>query len=296
MIGIKDAMLLILLVVFFLVALYFSKANTVTVQAFEKKVSEESLAAGLYYSTQALPCLSKNPDALDETKRFVLDRARLDAEAENYGVLSCARYGEIEYWVGVYDLDRKEGQWTFRNFLPLEDDKTRPSYGQIVLIDDGGKTHRAFIGAYIGMPVAKGKLPLWVFCNSTAASEPIDFTSILNVGSSTDKYEAGDVYSYSTNNCETGNCVKGPGQARPTCQPKWYDYSKDAGDSCELKYECKSISCTGGKCDSVGAPRKLAEGQPCRQDSECASNKCAYDKRCRATVDNGIDISPFKYG
>lgn len=291
--------IMILAVVITMFVLYLGIADTSQAREFEKQVSEESLAAGLYYSTQALPCLSKDANALDETKRFVLDRGMLDFEVADAGRISCAQYREIKYWLGVYDLDRKdadgkEGHWTFKNHQSLEEDKFTPQYGQIVAVSDKGKIHRAFVGVYVELPDASGKLPLWMFCNTTAPSEPADFNSILNENPPGDKYGINDAYKYPTNNCGSGNCIKGPGQALPACQPAGYTYSKDDGEPCKLKYECKSFSCKSGACESV-RKTKLIAGQPCNSNAECITNICAYDKRCREDIAGGINITKFKF-
>lgn len=290
-----DAAVGIIIILLFVVAIMIWEGNSMSIAEFENRVSEDSLSAGMYYYTQALSCLSKNPDAIDETERFILDRSLLDSEVLDHGRISCAEYGEIKYWLGVYDLDRKEGQWTFKNYEGLESALFVPKYGQIVLINDGGKMHRAFIGARIESPAAKSKLPLELFCNTTAKNETADFNRVFDTGFAEDKgYGIEDAYYYNTNNCESETCIKGPAQAIPTCQPAWCTYAKAAGESCDVKCECKSFSCTAGKCDDKSR-MTLISGQPCSKDSECESGICAYGKRCGADRAAGIDITRFAF-
>ena len=296
---VKAAIMIIICVLLLVAAAIIGRGNTAALMLFENEISEESLAAGLYYSTQALPCMSKNPKTLDETKRFVLDIQILDAErSSGNGQLSCADYGAVKYWIGIYDLDREAGQWTFKNFQPIEEDLFMPRYGQVVVLEGYyTERHRAFIGVYVEVEESSGGLPLEMFCNSTAESEPDDFTSLVNLEPLDDNgYGVNDAYHYPTNDCESENCIKGPGQLIPTCQPTFHTYSKDAGDSCLVDYECKSVSCIGGKCADIDPPEKLINGQPCSYDENCTAPAiCAYDKRCRAERLNGIDISVFNF-
>ena len=294
---VKSAIMIILCVILLVAAAIIGRGNTAALMIFENDISENSIAAGLYYGTQALPCLSKNPATIDETKRFVLDTQILDAEqSSGNGQLSCADYGAVKYWIGIYDLDRKEGQWTFKNFQPLEEDTFMPRYGQVVVLKDYGEMHRAFIGVYVDLKESSGKYPTEVFCNSTAESEPDDFTSVVNLKPLDDKgYGVNDTYHYPTNDCESENCIKGPGQLIPTCQPTFHTYSKDTGAACYISAECKSVSCSGGTCANIDPPAKLINGQPCSKDADCISGICAHDKRCRNDILNGIDISVFKF-
>ncbi len=295
---IKSAIMIIICVLLLVAAAIIGRGNTAALMIFENDISEESIATGLYYSTQALPCMSKNPLTLDETKRFVLDAELLDKEiSSNYGQLSCAGYGAVRYWIGIYDLEESTNQWTFKNFQPQEDDFFMPRYGQLVALNDySGNKHRAFIGVFVDLKDSLGKYPLDVFCNSTAASEPDDFASVVNLKPLDDKgYGVNDTYKYPTNDCESENCIKGPGQLIPTCQPAFHTYSKDAGADCYINQECKSFLCSGGKCAGT-PPEKLINGQPCSDDENCTAPAiCAYDKRCRADILNGIDISAFKF-
>lgn len=292
----------IIFMIFSIFLFILARGNTLAIMEFEKRVSEETLVAGLYYTTQALPCLSRNANALDETKRFVLDRAVLDSEIGGLGRLSCASYDFVKYWIGVYDLDRPGGQWTFKNFQPPEEGKFRPRYGQIVLIDDGGVMHRAFIAIEIDAEPSKGQ-PDWMFCNTTlsAAKEPSDFAYTFNDWPSENNGRGiEDIYYYKTNGCESGNCIKGAGQALPTCQPQVCKYSKEAGDSCDIGCECKSSSCTAGICDDK-KQRALVAGQPCKivngNNGECDKGLvCAKDMRCKKDAFGGIDLSKLKYG
>lgn len=291
--------IILVLLILSVLAFILAQGNTLAIASFEKKISEESLSAGLYYSTQALPCLSRNLNALDETRRFVLDEALLDAEIEDYGRISCASYGGVKYRLSIYDLDRKEKQWTFKNYQPLGEDKFLPRYGQIILVDSGGALHRAFLSVEVDPPAEKAKgIQLWMFCNSTAKSEPADFSLIFDTLPDDNKGRGvEDAYYYKTSNCETENCVKGPGQAIPTCQPPSCKYAKAGGDPCINDCDCKSASCSQstGQCVDRNQ-RPLIAGQPCKKNIDCNSGLvCAYDKRCRIKIDAGIDISPFKF-
>ncbi len=294
---VKAAIMIIICVLLLVAAAIIGRGNTAALMLFENEISEESLAAGLYYSTQALPCMSRNPETIDETKRFVLDTEILNAErSSGYGQLSCADYGAVKYEIGIYDLEVNTNQWTFKNFQPLEENLFMPRYGQVVVLEEYSEKHRAFIGVYIDFRESSGGLPLEMFCNSTAESEPSDFTSVVNLEPLDDNgYGVNDTYSYPTNGCKSENCIKGPGQLIPTCQPVFHTYSKDAGANCLVDYECKSVSCNGVTCVDKEPPAKLIKGQPCSNDVECISGTCAHDKRCRAERLNGIDISVFNF-
>ncbi len=57
---VKAAIMIIICVLLLVAAAIIGRGNTAALMLFENEISEESLAAGLYYSTQALPCMSKN--------------------------------------------------------------------------------------------------------------------------------------------------------------------------------------------------------------------------------------------
>ena len=271
---VKSAIMIIISVLLLVAAAIIGRGNTAAMLAFENEISEESTATGIYYSTQALPCLSRNPETLDETKRFVLDMELLDEEISlDYGCLSCANYGAVKYWIGIYDLDDNSNQWTFKNFQPQEADFFMPDYGQIVALNDySGNKHRAFIGVFVDLRDSLGKYPLDVFCTSTAENEPDDFVSISNNDPVDDNgYGIADAYQYPTNDCGSENCIKGPGQVSPTCQPGFYTYSKDAEANCNVNQECKSVLCIAGKCADRDPPAKLINGQPCSDNENCIS-------------------------
>jgi len=264
----------------------------------EDSFSDYNIMRSMMYEIVSAQCLNDIVIARSELKKFIFDRSRLDKEQKNGPDISCLDLGKTKYRVYVKDLSGTGNVWIFSNYQPLVyeretyrtpdveqlvqiNDYTTPPISEDALIDfDKYKKGLVSASFIIG---SSGKLQNEMFCEGNTTGR------VFIIANNTFDYFGSikSSYYYPANNCMSGNCIKGPGQAYATCQPKANTYDNVSGE-CTSDYECKSSKCIGGACadPSTSAPKKLIAGQPCMSNEHmtlqesCVTGVCKYGVIC----------------
>ncbi|MEA3343030.1 MAG: carboxypeptidase-like regulatory domain-containing protein [archaeon] len=245
------------------------------------KLTVQSTKIALFNNLLAAPCLNNDYKSRVEMRKFIMDAKRLDEESST-PLLSCMNLGNSKYRIDIKDLD-SNNRWTFSNYQPITPRAMDADFEMIVQVNANSipgsdvldQYHKAILTANIELDLETDKLQHEMFCDEGSEGKTITDGAEPDINC---------IYHYTTNDCETGNCIKGPGQANATCQLEYCTYDKEVDAECITDCECKTVNCVKSaddkyKCTGM-IPPKLMLGQPCKNNGNCLSDICAINKRC----------------
>lgn len=293
---IEIIMALVLISVFVGYILY-ANINIMEEQYLQDLISDHDLKIALFNNFLAAPCTNNDYGDRIEIRKLIVDKPRTEAES-NSASLSCIDIGNIKYRIDIKDLQTGM-RWTFSNYQPITPVSMSPDFDMIVQVNTNSETpeeeeayivldeyHTAILTASIDTHPYTDKLQYEMFCDEgSSGKETIHGSASIPIS---------HIYKYTTNNCESENCIKGPGQSNATCQDEICTYNRETDSQCTTDCECETFNCdeTSSKC--VGSiPNKLILGQPCLGEyaDDCETGICAINKRCSDEEPNFAHIT-----
>lgn len=272
----------------FMAILTYSIGDVNELKTVKDAFSIVEIKASYFYRILSSPCLNNQFGSENKVKndKFIVDKNKinlLQSMSSGVPVLPCLFMPNAKYQIHIKDAETDE-IWNFQNYQKSRRDECRrltPDFDMVIQINDYSvpppdplavpnlDIYRVgLMSVGIETYASEDELPDDVLCENVSAV-PDNFVEGGNHNTIID-----DKYEYLNNNCESNNCIKGPGQINATCQPAAYKYNKQADIPCEYDEECVSYKCKNRRCFPASPPARLVNCQPCLKNEECESGLC----------------------